>query len=354
MLLEGVLPYMKILHILNTNRFSGAENVVCQIIDLFSSDGKYEMLYCSPKGDIENSLKEHGVKYIGIDSLTCKEIKRVLKEQKPDVIHAHDMRASFISSCVCGKIPLISHIHNNAYDSRAISFKSIAYLKAATKARHIFWVSQSAFEGYAFHKLFVKKSSVLYNTINIKRLLEKAESDKNQYNYDVVFLGRLTYQKNPHKLINVCSNLIAMKSDVRVAVIGTGNMEQDIVELVAQKGLSENITFLGFQNNPYKIVKDAKCMVMTSRWEGTPMCALEGMALGVPMVATPVDGLKKLIVNGENGFLCEDDLIFAQRVFDIVTNRDLYKRLSREQIIKSKQLNDLKKYKEMINVRYEY
>ena len=134
-----------------------------------------------------------------------------------------------------------------------------------------------------------------------------------------------------------------MKSDVRVAVIGTGNMEQEIVELVAQKGLSENITFLGFQNNPYKIVKDAKCMVMTSRWEGTPMCALEGMALGVPMVATPVDGLKKLIVNGENGFLCEDDLIFAQRVFDIVTNRDLYKRLSREQIIKSKQLNDLKK-----------
>ena len=345
---------MKILHILNSNRFSGAENVVCQIIDLFSTDEKYEMLYCSPKGDIENSLKEQNVKYIGIDTLNCKEIKRVLKEQQPDIIHAHDMRASFISSCVCGKIPLISHIHNNAYDSRAVSLKSIAYLRAAAKARHIFWVSQRAFEGYAFHKLFVKKSSVLYNVINVKRLLAKAESDPIQYHYDVVFLGSLIYPKNPHKLVDVCSNLVAMKSDIRVAIIGTGNMEQEIVELVAQRGLSDNIKFLGFQNNPYKIVKDAKCMVMTSRWEGTPMCALEGMALGVPMVATPVDGLKRLIVNGENGFLCEDDLVFAQRVFDIVANKDLYERLSREQINKSMQINDLRKYKEMIHFRYEY
>lgn len=344
---------MKILHLLNTNRFSGAENVVCQIVDLFSADKNYEMMYCSPKGDIENSLKEHDVKFIGVSALTCKEIKRVIKEQRPDIIHAHDMRASFIASCVCGKIPLVSHIHNNAYDSRAISLKSIAYLKATAKARHIFWVSQSAFEGYAFHKLLVRKSSVLYNMINAERLREKADSDTNHYHYDVVFLGSLIYPKNPHKLIDVCSNLISMKSDVRVAVIGTGNMEQEIVGLAEQKGLSDNIAFLGFQNNPYKIVKDAKCMVMTSRWEGTPMCALEAMALGVPMVATPVDGLKKLIVDGENGFLCEDDSTFAQHVFNIVTNENLHKKLSDNQIIKSNCLNNLKRYYEQVNRIYQ-
>ena len=199
---------------MNTNRFSGAENVVCQIIDLFSVDKNYEMMYCSPKGDIENSLKEHKVKYVGVNSLTRKEIKRVLKEQKPDIIHAHDMRASFIASCVCGKIPLISHIHNNAYDSRTISFKSIAYSKAAAKAKHIFWVSQSSFDGYAFHKMFACKSSVLYNVIDIGNLLAKAESDPAQYPYDVVYLGRLTYPKNPHRLLDVCSCMVSLKNDI--------------------------------------------------------------------------------------------------------------------------------------------
>lgn len=343
---------MKVLHLLNTNRFSGAENVVCQIIDLFSTDEKYEMLYCSPKGDIENLLKERNINYIGIDALSCKEIKRVIKEQQPHVIHAHDMRASYVASCVCGKIPLVSHIHNNAYDSRAISIKSIAYLKAAIRARHIFWVSQSAFEGYAFYKMFVRKSSVLYNIINVERLLEKAESDTNHYPYDVVFLGSLIYPKNPHKLIDICSILVAMKRDIRIAVIGTGDMEQEIVALAAHKGLSENIAFLKFQNNPYKIVKDAKCMIMTSRWEGTPMCALEGMALGVPMVATPVDGLKKLIVDGENGFLCDDNSTFAQHVFDIVTNENLHKKLSKNQIEKSKEVNNLQKYRDTIEAIY--
>lgn len=43
-------------------------------------------------------------------------------------------------------------------------------------------------------------------------------------------------------------------------------------------------------------------MIMTSLWEGTPMCALEALAMGIPIVSTPVDGLCDLIENGKNGF----------------------------------------------------
>ena len=343
---------MKILHLLNTNRYSGAENVVCQIIGMFSSDGGYEMLYCSPKGDIEGSLRERGVRYVGIEALTCKEVKRVIAEQKPDLIHAHDMRASFIAACVCGRIPLVSHIHNNAYDARAITLKSVAYLAAARKAKHIFWVSQSAFDGYAFHKTFARKSSVLYNVIDVGSLLAKAESDPARYPYDVVYLGRLTYPKNPHKLLDVCSCLVSMKNDINIAIVGTGELEREIVNTALEKGLSDNVSFLGFQNNPYQILRDAKCMIMTSRWEGTPMCALEAMALGVPVVTTPVDGLKQLIADGENGFLSDDNAALAQRIFDIVTDGALHKKLSENQIKKSAEMNCSDSYRERLREVY--
>ena len=93
---------MKILHVLNSNRFSGAENVVCQIVEMFRSDTDVEMVYCSPDGQIREALAERDVEFAPIKEMTVQEIKRVVREQQPDVIHSHDMRAGFISALACG------------------------------------------------------------------------------------------------------------------------------------------------------------------------------------------------------------------------------------------------------------
>lgn len=63
------------------------------------------------------------------------------------------------------------------------------------------------------------------------------------------------------------------------------------------------LIFGGFRKNPYKILKNSQVMIMTSRWEGLGMCALEAMALGVPVVSTPTGGLCEIIEDGKNGFL---------------------------------------------------
>lgn len=166
---------MKILHLLQSPFFSGAENVVCQIISAFQDDSNYEMVYCSPKGPIESVLKERGIKYEPIESLNISEIKRVIKKIQPDYIHAHDMNASFKASLTSSQAKLISHIHNNNIENRGISLKSLAFLLPAWKASHIYYVSRSSYKDYFFHKLFERKSSVLYNVLNIDELNEKKE-----------------------------------------------------------------------------------------------------------------------------------------------------------------------------------
>lgn len=333
---------MKVLHVLASNKYSGAENVVCQIIKMF--DGEIEMAYCSPDGQIRDALFERSIDFLPVTKLNKKELKKVIKQYQPDIIHAHDMRASYIVSKISKKVQFVSHIHNNAFDSRGLSLKSIAYLFAGLKAKHIFWVSESAFNGYKFHAKLQNKSSILYNVIDIDALYEKMNKDTNLYNYDIVYLGRLTYPKNPQRLIKVLEMVIKQKPETKIAIVGTGELAEEIKQLAKDIQIDKNIDFLGFVSNPLKILHDSKVMVMTSRWEGTPMCALEAMALGVPIVSTPVDGLKDLIVDNQNGFLSDNDDELAKSIIHIVDNNLLYYQMKDSQIYYAQQLNDIGKY----------
>lgn len=343
---------MKVLHLLNSDRFSGAENVVCQIISMFKNELDIEMVYCSRDGQIREVLNERNISFVSVDDLTVKEVKRVLKEVTPDVIHAHDMRASFIAALSCGRIPLISHIHNNAFDSRGISLKSIAYLYAAFKSKHIFWVSKSSFSGYFFCKFFIKKSEVLYNVIDINTLYEKMKLDSNKYDYDIVYIGRLTYQKNPQRLFNVLKLVVDKRPYTKIAIIGTGELDAEIKKLCLELQLNDNVCFFGHLNNPLKVLHDSKVMLMTSRWEGTPMCALEAMALGVPIVSTKTDGLCELIEQGKNGYLCNNNDDIEKYILKLLDNSELQKSCSNNAYNKALKINDIENYKKNLAQQY--
>lgn len=342
---------MKVLHVLYSKIYTGAEKVAAQIIKAF--EGKVDMAYCSLEcEEVWEILDGMGIRHYGVEELTPATLSRVIREYRPDVIHAHDMRTSFVASLCCGKIPLISHIHNNAYDARGLSAKSIAYLLAGFRAKHIFWVSNSAYEGYVFHKLFAKKSSVLYNIIDAKRIFAMRDSDEASYDFDMIYLGRLTYQKDPQRLMRLSAALKARKPDIQVAVVGAGELEGEVKALCRELDLQDNVHFLGFQSNPIKMVADSKAMILTSRWEGTPMCALEAMALGTPVVSTPSDGMKDLIENGVDGYLSDEDAVLAEDILKIVEDPDHRRFLSENAVKKFAKINDEEKYNDTILACY--
>lgn len=345
---------MKVMHVLNSRIYSGAEKVVCQIIKAFRAVEGVEMVYCSPDSDIvRQMLEEQDVIYLPMEKMSVKELSRVIRQQKPDVIHAHDMRASFFSALCCGKTSLVSHIHNNAYDARGLSPKTIAYLLAGCKAKHILWVSNSSYEGYAFHKFFAKKSSVLYNIIDEEQILAKKAQDGSTYDYDMIYMGRLTYQKDPQRLMRLCARLKQQRPNLNVAIVGTGELEQEVKDLCRELGIEENVHFLGFQPNPIKMVADSKAMILTSRWEGTPMCALEAMALGTPVVSTPSDGMKDIVQDGVSGYLTENDERMAEVLLKIMEEPEHRRYLAENARKKFDEINDETAYLRAIAACYE-
>jgi glycosyltransferase involved in cell wall biosynthesis len=340
----------KVLHLLSSEKFSGAENVVCQIIKIFKDE--IEMAYCSPKGNIEATLKNENIEYIGLEKLNYKNLKEIIEKYKPDIIHAHDVKASVIASRFSNRCEIISHIHANHNSMNCFNLKTIIYAICSYKYKHIFWVSKSALEQYKFKKIIEKKSTVLYNVINKQNIIEKANKDNNTYCYDIIYLGRLTYQKNPERLVEIIKKVCNIEKDIKVCIVGTGDLEEKIREIIKEKNIEKNIDMLGFINNPAKILQSSKVMLMTSRYEGTPMCALEAMALGVPIVSTSTDGLIELIDNQKTGYILDNDRDIVQTLIKISKDSELRNMLSINSKKKFDEWNDINNYKKVLNETY--
>ena len=343
---------MKILHLLQSTRFSGAENVVCQIIGMMGNEPNIEMVYCSPDGQIKDAIKERGIQFEPIAKLSVNEVKRVLAKHKPDIIHAHDRSACVTAAIASKNTPIIAHIHVNNNSGIPSFVKNAALTCFSNKYHHIFWVSDSAYQQFQFKGIVKDKSSVLYNVIDINALYEKADRDKAFYDYDIVYVGRLSYQKNPERLMNVLHGVCKIKSDVKVAIIGNGEYEQYVVDYIKENDLNKNISYLGYSNNPLKIIKSAKALIMTSRFEGTPMVALEAQCFGVPVVSTPVDGMKKVIQNGYNGYLTDNNDELVNRLVEIMSNENTRKSLNENSLKQARDYNDVEKYSAAIKKAY--
>ena len=343
---------MKILYLLQSTRFSGAENVVCQIIRMMKKDSDKKLIYCSPDGQIREALEERGIEYEPLKKLTVKEVKGVIEKHHPDVIHANDRSACVVAAMATKKIPIIAHVHVNNNSGITCFAKNLIFSCFAKKYTHVFWVSESAYEQFKFKRILKNKSSILYNVIDIKELYDKADRDDLTYDYDIVYVGRLSYQKNPQRLMKVLDNVSRQNPEAKIVIVGNGEYEQYVADYIKDNKLADKINYLGYLNNPLKLIRSSKALVMTSRFEGTPMVALEAQCLGVPIVSTPVDGMKKVIENGYNGYLTDNDAEIVSRLEEIITDEKIYRKLSENSLKKAVEYNDMEKYYAAIEKAY--
>lgn len=345
---------MRVLHLISTSVFSGAENVACQIINMFKNDKKMEMYYVSVLGANEPILKDRDINYIELKKFNFFCIKKIVDKYNPDIIHAHDIKASFYASFFFKKARIISHVHNNHEGMRKPCPKSILFNIASNRFSKIIWVSRSAYDNYYFKKKVYNKSTVLYNVINTKEIIEKVSKDETNYNYDLVFLGRLTYQKNPQRLIEIAREIVKRHPQFKMAIIGTGDLSEQLKNMINEYRLRNNVIMLGYMNNPYKALSQTKMLILTSRFEGTPMVVLESMTLGTPVISTFTDGVIDIIKNGKNGFLCNTNDEFVSTINSVIFDNKILKKLKIEVQKTSEEINNMDYYKKEIEKAYKY
>ena len=339
-----------VLHLLNTSTYSGAENVAITIIRAMSARySDCRLIYVSPDGPIRERLNKEGVEFEPITSVSVKEIRRVVRKYRPDMIHAHDFTASIVSAVATLRTPVISHIHNNAPWLKRLGVKSVLYGVSCIRYRRILGVSPSVFEEFVFGGLIKKKSEVIGNPIDLSVIRGAAERAKNKDGYDVVFLGRLSAAKDPLGFVEVIGKL-SKTLKVSAAMIGDGELKDAVADKISSLGLSDTVKLLGFMDNPHGILGASRILCMTSTWEGYGLVAAEALALGKPVVATRVGGIP--IILGEIGYLCDSKDEICDRLFELLSDEELYREASHRALERAAELDNVGEYIDGLNRIY--
>jgi glycosyltransferase involved in cell wall biosynthesis len=143
-------------------------------------------------------------------------------------------------------------------------------------------------------------------------------------------VGRLRYQKNFALFLEVAAEVCARLPQALFLIAGEGPEKTKLEEMGQKLGIASRVRFLGFVKDMPELYQSLDLLLLTSHFEGTPLTVLEAMAMGVPVVASQVDGVKEVLEDGRDGYLAPpgNREAFVEKVCRVLQDRSLRQKLS--------------------------
>ncbi|MBB4824902.1 glycosyltransferase involved in cell wall biosynthesis [Sporosarcina luteola] len=338
----------KVLHILPSNDLAGAENVAISMISHMSDP--FECAYASPEGGIKEILMDRGIRHIPLHQFTSSQIRKVVKEWKPDIIHAHDFKATIKSLFSFTSIPVISHIHQNPIWLHRLNLRSVLFFAACLKLDQVIVVSPVIKERTLLAYAFKSKTMAISNVVDREWIKQKAAFPADDC-YDMAFIGRFEDVKDPLRFIQIVSEVKQQMPDLKVIMMGGGTLADECRKVIQAKGMQQTIELKGFMDNPYPLLNTSKVLVLTSKSEGLPMVVMEAMTLGKPVVVPRLTGMDT-IVEESCGCICETDAEFIQNLITLLQSEETYARMSQAALKKAELVCNMEFYIEQVKKVY--
>jgi glycosyltransferase involved in cell wall biosynthesis len=116
-------------------------------------------------------------------------------------------------------------------------------------------------------------------------------------------VGRLAPVKNHRLFLAAARGMVDSGVPARFVIVGDGELRAELESLAATQGLAGSVRFLGWRKDMASVYAALDILTLTSVNEGTPVALIEGMAAGIPVVATAVGGVPDIVRDGETGRL---------------------------------------------------
>ena len=161
----------------------------------------------------------------------------------------------------------------------------------------------------------------------IRELANQSPAVYDSTGWNLVMISRLSHEKGIERAIEAVQQAIMTDIPVTLHLVGSGGMETQLRKLVQERKLSANVRFYGEQENPYRYMKNADLLLMTSFHEAAPMVIEEAGSLGLPVLTTRTTSSDEMVLAADAGWVCENDQkAINQMLQDVLKDGQLLKR----------------------------
>ena len=343
---------LKVMQVSSDTNIGGAGKCILTFLK-FVDKNKFEIPVVLPKDSLlKEGCEALGARVVEIDAMrdksldikAIKELVKVFKAEKPDIVHAHASMSAKIAAKLCG-IKVIYTRHSVFEPSPKISKgigKLISGFANNSTADKIIAVAEAAKDNLLKTGVDEKKIIVLLNGVEpLKKLPEeeiRKAKDKFGIKDEVVvsIVARLNPVKGHKYFVEAAKKLKEKGLNVKFLIAGTGEAEESIRAQIKELEVEDTVKMLGFLNNVQELMNitdiQANCSFGT---EATSLSLLEGMSLGVPAVVTEFGGNPGVIKNGRNGFLVpiNDADALAEKIAELIEDKELYEKMQAESLL---------------------
>jgi Glycosyltransferase len=329
----------KVAYIVHSLGTGGTEKLVCQMAESLK-DSKNEAVICCLDyvGAWGEAMGMRGIKVFnmgrkpGVDFSIIKKLRAIIREERPDILHAHQYTPYFYSVLAAAlsfpRPKLIFTEHGRHYPDKVRLKRAIfnQFVNIFTDA--IYGVSEFTKKSLVRYEKFPEgKIRVIYNGIKQEEFQGLIDVDQKKTSLGmkadtriVGTVGRLCAIKNFGMLIRAFDEVRKKVTDVMLVLVGDGPLRDELKALVESLGIKEYVLFLGNRQDTAELMKIFDVFALSSDLEASALVLLEAMASGVPVVATAVGGTPELVVEGKTGILTPrgDHMKFSEAIISIL------------------------------------
>lgn len=327
---------MKILHMVPALEAGGVETGT---VDLALSLGNLgvSVIVISSGGRLLRNLEQSGIPHIKLpvhkkslsSLLLVPRVASIIKARHIDIVHASSRIPAWIGflACKLTGTPFVTSCHgfySKHFFSRVMGRgKLVMVISKAIEKRMV--------EGFKVPK---EKIRLVYRGVDLAKYpYHPGKNDEEKNSFTIINIGRLTPIKGQNEFIKAMKRVNRIKR-VEAWIVGGAQRGKEhyldeLKNLARELGIEERIRFLGTRSDIADLLKKADCLVLSTNVpEGFGRAVIEAGAIGTPVCASGIGGIKEIIDNGTSGLLfpAEDEVAMADSIVKMLSDVDLRKR----------------------------
>lgn len=341
---------------------SGAEKVAIRQAMLFKEKGHNVFLFLLE--DIQNynisdcnfpiiplTKRKNTFKFLGKmgDYIYAKILESKMKQfEKFDIVFSHLPRADRVVKLI--KHPNKYFVIHMSYKAELEKFnkrraaKKLKLYRYLYESEKIITVSKAMIKDFDELDIKYKSAEVIYNPFDIDEIRQKGNDPiELDFGY-IISPSAFREQKRYDVMLDAFKML---KHNIKLVILAKN--DDKLIQMIKDRQLEDKVIILGFQQNPYKYIKNASLLVLSSDREGLPTVVIESLILGTPVVSTDcptgpaevlVDELSRWLVPMDNPKLLaqkidevlNENIQIEDYIVEKFSKQNIYKKL--EQLLK--------------------